>query len=606
MPVDPSVIKIDYSKDSLIDEFGLITIKERYLVGDEKSPQEGFARAAAAFADDADHAQRLYDYVSNLWFMFATPVFANGGTKRGMPISCFLSYVPDSREGILSHYTENGWLASMGGGIGTYWGGLRSVGTKTKHGSKTTGVIPFAKVVDSQMLAFSQGGTRRGSAAVYLDISHPEVEEWIVMRKATGGDTNRKTLNLHNALNITDAFMEAVEKNSPWDLIDPHSKSVVKTVRARDLWISILETRAQTGEPYLFFIDTANATLPKPLKDIGLKIYNSNLCSEISLPTGIDPRNGQMRTAVCCLSSVNLEKFDEWENHPTFIEDLMKMLDNVLTHYIENAPESHKNAIYSAKMERSVGLGALGLHSFFQKKMIPFESLSARAWNVHMFNHIQQKSDEASLKLGAERGEAPDMVGTGHRFAHRRAVAPNASSSILCGNISPSIEPIPANAFQQKTLSGLFVLRNKYLTKLLEKKGMNTSEVWKDIAIHKGSVQHLDFLSDYEKDVFKTAIELDQMVIIRLASDRAGYIDQAQSINLFFPADANAKEVHEAHFGAWQGGVKSLYYYRSEATKRAELASLKKERVAIKLDLQPANDDGMYQARESDCLSCEG
>lgn len=606
MPVDPSVIKIDYSKDSLIDEFGLITIKERYLVGEEKSPQEGFARAAAAFADDAEHAQRLYDYVSKHWFMYSTPVLSNGGTNRGLAISCYLNALEDSRAGIAAHYTENIWLSSMGGGIGSYWGNLRSTGTKTSTGNKTSGVIPFVKVVDSIMLAAHQGSTRRGSAAVYLDISHPEVEEWVVMRKPMGGDPNRKTLNLHNAINITDDFMRAVESGNLWKLIDPHSKEIVKTVDARTLWKAILNTRAETGEPYLFFIDTANRVLPKSLKDIGLKIHNSNLCVEVALPTGIDPRNGQMRTAVCCLSSVNLEKFDEWEKHPTFIEDLMKMLDNVLTSYIETAPDTHENAVYSARMERSVGLGALGLHSFFQKKMIPFESLAARAWNVHMFNHIQQKSDEASLKLGSERGEAPDMVGTGHRFAHRRAVAPNASSSILCGNISPSIEPIPANAFQQKTLSGLFVLRNKYLTKLLEEKGMNTSEVWKDIAIHKGSVQHLDFLSDYEKDVFKTAIELDQMTIVRLASDRAGYIDQAQSVNLFFPADASAKEVHEAHFGAWQGGVKSLYYYRSEATKRAELAGLKKERAAIKLDLQPANDDGMYQAREEDCLSCQG
>ena len=536
--------------------------------------------------------------------MFATPVLANGGTARGMPISCFLNNVPDSREGILNHYTENGWLASHGGGIGSYWGNLRSVGAKTSKGSKTSGVVSFTKVVDSQMLAFHQGGTRRGAAAVYLDISHPEIEEWIVMRKPTGGDINRKTLNLHNAVNITDKFMEAVEKGLSWDLIDPHTKKVTKTVDARALWRLIIDTRVQLGEPYIFFVDTANRALPQSLKDIGLKVTHSNLCTEITLPTGIDPRTGEMRTAVCCLSSVNAEKFDEWENHPLFISDLMRMLDNVLTNYIENAPPSHKAAIYSAIQERSVGLGLLGLHSFFQKKMIPFESLAARAWNVHIFKHLEEKTIEASKELAAERGEAPDMKGTGLRFAHRMAVAPNASSSILCGNTSPSIEPVPANSFQQKTLTGLHVLKNRNLVKLLEEKGKNTDEVWKSIAIRKGSVQHLDFLSNLEKDVFKTAIELDQMAIIQLASDRARYIDQAQSVNLFFPSDARAPELHKAHFAAWKGGVKSLYYLRSEALKRADLAALKEERHTV--DTTKEVDDGTYVMKESDCLSCEG
>lgn len=605
MPVDPSVIKIDLNRDSLLDDFGIVTLKERYLVGDEVSPQQGFARAAAAFADDAEHAQRLYDYVSNLWFMFATPVLANGGTKRGLPISCFLNNVPDSRAGILEHYTENGWLASMGGGIGSYWGNLRSVGTKTSKGSKTSGVISFAKVVDSQMLAFHQGGTRRGAAAVYLDISHPEVEEWIVMRKPTGGDANRRTLNLHNAINITDDFMRAVEANGEWNLIDPHSKEITKTLNARVLWRAMLEARKQLGEPYLFFIDTANRALPQSMKDIGLKIYNSNLCTEITLPTGLDPRDNEMRTAVCCLSSVNGEKFDEWEQNSLFIQDLMRMLDNILTSYIETAPETHRAAVISAIRERSVGLGLLGLHSFFQKKMIPFESDAARAWNIHIFRHIERETLKASKILGAERGEPLDMTGTGLRFAHKMAVAPNASSSILCANVSPSVEPIPANSFQQKTLSGLFTLKNKYLTKLLESKGKNTDEVWKMIATKKGSVQHLDFLTPLEKDVFKTAVELDQMAIVRLASDRAGYIDQAQSINLFFPADARAPEIHNAHFAAWKGGVKSLYYYRSESIKRADLVNLQQERAEMNKTSENDNVEG-YIIQESECRMCEG
>lgn len=519
--------------------------------------------------------------------------------------NCFLNNVPDSRQGILDNFVENAWLASMGGGIGTYWGNLRSVGTKTSKGSKTSGVIAFTKCVDSQMMAWHQGGTRRGAAAVYLDISHPEVEEWIFMRKPTGGDANRRALNLHNAINITDDFMEAVEKGLPWNLIDPYSKTITKTVDARHLWREIINTRVELGEPYIFFKDTANRALPQPLKDIGLEITHSNLCTEIMLPTGIDPRNGKMRTAVCCLSSVNAEKFEEWESNEKFIPDLMRMLDNILQNYIDSAPETHKAAVYSATMERSVGLGLLGFHSFLQRKMIPFGSDAARAWNIHIFRHLDKETKYVSLVLGSERGEAPDMKGTGHRFAHRMAVAPNASSSILAGNTSPSIEPVPANAFQQKTLSGLHVLKNRYLINLLETKGMNTDEVWKSINTAKGSVQHLDFLSQYEKDVFKTAIEIDQMDIIRLASDRAGYIDQAQSVNVFFPSDARAPELHEVHMAAWKGGVKSLYYLRSEALKRADLVALNKNRVDLKIDNTNDNTEG-YQMRESDCVACEG
>ncbi|XAI95922.1 ribonucleoside-diphosphate reductase subunit alpha [Microcystis phage Mwe-JY26] len=599
MPADPRSIAIDLSRDDLFDPFGLATVKERYLVGDETSPQHAIARASAAFADDEAHAQRIYEYASKHWFMFATPLLANGGTTRGLPISCFLNWVPDSREGILNHYTENGWLASMGGGIGSHWGELRSVGTKTSKGSKTSGVVPFARVVDAQMLAFHQGGTRRGSAAVYLPISHPEIEEWIVMRKVTGGDFNRKTPNLHHAVSIPDAFMQAVEADLPWDLIDPHSKEIRKTVSARHLWRLILETRMELGEPYIFFEDTANRALPKPLKDIGLRIYSSNLCTEIMLPTGPDPRNGKMRTAVCCLSSTNLLHFKEWSQEPLFIPDLMRMLDNVLTDYIQRAPASHAAAVYSASQERSVGLGAMGFHSFLQRNRIAIESDVARAWNVMMFEHIREQADAASLELGAERGEAPDMAGTGERFAHKLAIAPNASSSIICGNVSPSIEPVPANAYGQKTLSGLNIRWNPECLRLLEEKGMNTPEIAKSIVTRNGSVQHLEGLSDHEKAVFLTSDEIDQKALVRLAGDRAGFIDQGQSVNLFFPPDARAKELHDTHILAWKLGVKSLYYLRPSALKRAELSALRTERAAapIALATGPA---------EIECLSCEG
>jgi ribonucleoside-diphosphate reductase alpha chain len=586
MSVTPNEVVIDLGRDNRLTRHAVETLQDRYLVSPETSPQEGFARAAAAFADDAAHANRLYDYVSKGWFMFATPVLSNGGTDRGLPISCFLNYVPDSRKGILDHYVENGWLASMGGGIGGYWGHLRSKGASTSRGSKTSGKVAFCGVVDRQMLAFNQGGTRRGSYAAYTDISHPEVEEWLGMRKPTGGDINRKTLNLNHAVNITDAFMEAVRDDGSWNLIDPHSGKVTATHKARDLFRKLVETRHQTGEPYLVFIDTANRALPQPLKDRGLHIHHSNLCTEIFLPTNED------RTAVCCLSSVNLATYEEWKDDPLFIEDLMRMLDNVLQQFIDTAPPEMWRAVNSAKAERSVGLGAMGWHTFLQDRLIPWESDLARGYNIMIFEDLKAKTDAASLKLGAERGEAPDMAGTGERFGHKMALAPNASSSIFL-HVSPATEPWASNAFVHKTLSGNHPVRNPSLEKLLEAKGMNTKEVWKEIIGNGGSVQHLDCLDDNEKACFATFIEINQLMVIRHASDRAALIDQGQSINIALPSEVDAEYALEIHYRAWEWGLKSLYYCRSETTKRAENMNSKVERNEIVIE-------------PSECLACEG
>ena len=565
-------IDIDITKDNLLPRNAVDILKDRYLLPTENSPQEAFARACMYFADDKAHAERLYKYVSNLWFMFASPLLSNGGTERGLPISCFLNYVPDSREGLAAHYTENIWLSSMGGGIGGYWGHIRSQGQSTSKGNKTTGVIPFMHVVDSQMVAFNQGATRRGSYASYMDISHPEIIEFIDMRKPAGGDINRKNLNLHHAVIVPDKFMWAVEKDEDWTLIDPNSKDKVKTIKARSIWIKILEARISTGEPYIMFIDTVNKALPKELKDKGLKVHHSNLCSEITLPTN------EERTAVCCLSSVNLEYFDEWEKEELFIEDLMRMLDNTLTKFIKGAPLTMKKAIISAESERSVGLGAMGFHSYLQRNGMALNSPMAMGPNVKIFKHIKKKCDEVNLKLGKERGEAPDLKGTGKRFAHMIAIAPNASSSIICGNTSPSIEPLRANAFTQKTLSGSFLIKNKYLKKLLEEKGKDTKDVWKTIISGRGSVESLDFLNAQERNIFKTAIEVDQAWLVDLASERQKYICQSQSLNLFFPPDVNVRRINNVHKRAWYKKLKTLYYCRSEAIKRAENISIKIER----------------------------
>ena len=582
---------IDYERDELLTDFGKTTLKDRYLLPEETSPQDGFMRAAKAFSDNDEMAERIYNYASKLWFMYSTPILSNGGTNRGMPISCFLNYVGDSREGLTGHYTENAWLASIGGGIGGYWGHVRSDGVSTSGGSQSSGSIPFLHVVDSEILAFSQGKTRRGSYAAYMDMSHPEIIEFLEMRKPSGGDIHRKCLNLHHAINISDEFMQLIEKciaeptyDDSWNLIDPHTKKVIRTVSARELWQKLLETRVATGEPYVSFIDTINDALPETQKKLGLKVHHSNLCTEITLPTN------ENRTAVCCLSSVNLEKYEEWKNEPLFVPDLVRFLDNALSHFIENAPESVFIAKFSAASERSIGLGAMGFHAYLQSKGIPFESALAKAMNLKIFKKIKQEAVEESQRLAIKRGEAPDMEGTGMRNAHLLAIAPNASSSIICGTTSPSIEPYRANAYVQKTMSGSFLVKNKYLEKLLEKKGMNTDAVWQSIVAQRGSVLHLDELSDYEKDTFKTSIEINQQWVIEHAADRQQYVCQGQSVNVFVPADVNIKELHDIHMLAWKRKIKTLYYCRSEAIKRAELVSKKVERTIIP---------------EADCLACE-
>ena len=583
---------INYSRDELLTDFGKTTLKDRYLLPTEDSPQDGFLRAAKAFSDNDEMAERIYSYASKLWFMYSTPVLSNAGSKRGMPISCFLNYVGDSREGLTGHYTENAWLASVGGGIGGYWGHIRSDGTMTSGGSQSSGSIPFLHVVDSEILAFSQGKTRRGSYAAYMDISHPEIIEFIEMRKPSGGDIHRKCLNLHHGVNISNEFMQLIDNcikeptyDDSWNLVDPHTKKVVRTVSARELWQKILETRVATGEPYVSFIDTINDALPETQKKLGLEVHHSNLCTEITLPTSDN------RTAVCCLSSVNLEKYDEWKNDTLFIPDLIRFLDNVLQYFIDNAPEELFRARFSANNERSLGLGAMGFHAYLQSKGIPFESVLAKSLNLKIFKTIKAQAVEESKRLAIKRGEAPDMEGTGMRNAHLLAIAPNASSSIICGTTSPSVEPYRANAYVQKTMSGSFLVKNKYLEKLLEKKGINNDETWTSILANRGSVLHLKELSDYEKDTFKTAIEINQQWVIEHAADRQQYICQGQSINVFVPADVNVKELHDIHMLAWKRKLKTLYYCRSEAIKRAELVSKKIERTIIP---------------EADCLSCEG
>ncbi|MBI3441781.1 MAG: ribonucleoside-diphosphate reductase subunit alpha [Proteobacteria bacterium] len=566
-------VQIDRSRDANLTDFGKGTLQDRYLLPDE-SFQDLFARVAMFYSDDTAHAQRLYDYISKLWFMPATPVLSNGGTDRGLPISCFLNECDDSLNGIVDLWNENVWLASRGGGIGSYWGNLRSIGEKVGRNGKTSGIIPFIRVQDSLTLAISQGSLRRGSAAVYLPVSHPEIEEFIELRRPTGGDPNRKALNLHHGILITDAFMRAVERDEEWALTSPRDGSVIERISARSLWIRILTARIETGEPYLVYIDHVNRAIPEHHKLAGLNVKMSNLCSEITLPTGKD-HHGQERSAVCCLSSLNLEKFEEWEDHPTFIEDTMRFLDNVLEDFIRRAPDSMMRAKYAAMRERSVGLGVMGYHSFLQSKMMPLESVMAKVWNKRMFKHIKGQADIASVKLAHERGPCPDAkeYGIMERFSNKLAIAPTASISIITGGTSPGIEPNTANAFTHKTLSGSYAVRNPYLVKLLEQKGRNNEEVWTSITINEGSVQHLDFLSRDEKDVFKTAFELDQRWLIEHAADRTPYICQAQSLNIFIPADIHKRDLHQIHWMAWKRGVKSLYYCRSKSIQRAESAT---------------------------------
>jgi ribonucleoside-diphosphate reductase alpha chain len=618
-------IKIDYDKDNNLNTFSLNSLKDRYFWEEETHAQEAFARAAVFGATykgvtDYELAQRLYQYSSNSWFMFSTPILSNGGTSRGLPISCFLNYVPDSRGGLSDHYDENIWLASSGGGIGGYWGDVRSNGIPTAHGSRSTGSIPFMHVVDSQMLAFNQGTTRRGSYAAYMDISHPEIEEFINIRKESGGDINRKCLNLHNGVTLNKEFLNAVKENLDWRLVDPKTNEAVKIINARDLWWQIIYARAETGEPYIVNLDICNEHLPKGQKDLGLEIKQSNLCSEITLPTN------EERTAVCCLSSVNLEYFDDWKEDPKFIDDLVAMLDNVLQHFIENAldttqlgeysanykrfknyikegQEGFTKAAYSAYRERSIGLGAMGFHAYLQRRNIDFESIYATGFNYKCFKHIKRKAQQSSKRLAEERGEAPDVHGSGYRHSHLLAVAPNASSSIICGGTSPSIEPFRANIFTHKTLTGNYQVKNRFLENLFKEKGLTDSvikELWSDILAHNGSVQHLTILSKHEKNVFKTATELNQLWIIEHALKRQEFICQSQSVNLFFilPKATEDQEVHDQYMQYvndvhWYGAnkLKSMYYFRTEAARTSENIAIKIPR--IKLD-------------EIDCLACEG
>ncbi|HWK98266.1 MAG TPA: ribonucleoside-diphosphate reductase subunit alpha [Pseudolabrys sp.] len=594
----PSDLTLDRSRDALLTAFGKLTLNDRYLLAGE-SYQDMFARVSCAFADDIAHAQRLYDAMSQLWFMPATPILSNGGTTRGLPISCFLNAVPDSLDGIVTTWNENVWLASNGGGIGTYWGKVRSIGEKVK-GGVTSGIIPFIHVMDGLTLAISQGSLRRGSAAVYLDIHHPEIEEFLEIRKASG-DFNRKGLNLHHGINVTNGFMEAVKDNAMFALRSPKSGETVREVNARQLWQRILETRLQTGEPYLLFIDAVNGALPKHQRELGLKVSTSNLCSEITLPTGVDHR-GEERTAVCCLSSLNVETWDQWADAPGFVEDVMRFLDNVLTHFINVAPDGMKRARYAALRERSVGLGIMGFHSFLQSKGVPFESAMAKSWNFKMFRKIRRDADAASVALAKERGPCPDALERGvmARFSHKLAIAPTASISIICGGTSACVEPIPANIYTHKTLSGAISVRNPHLARLLRAKDADTPEVWQSIIEHEGSVAHLTMLSEQEKLVFRTAFEIDQRWVIELAADRTPFICQSQSINVYLPADIDKWDLHMLHWTAWKKGLKSLYYCRSKSISRAAFVGQQGEK--------PASADALttpVRADYEECLACQ-
>lgn len=596
-------IQVDRNRDALLTDFGKKTLVDRYLLPGE-TYQDMFVRVSCAYADDTAHAQRLYDYMSKLWFMPATPVLSNGGAERGLPISCFLNAVDDSLDSIVHTWTENVWLASNGGGIGTYWGNVRSIGEKIGRAGKTSGIIPFIRVMDSLTLAISQGSLRRGSAAVYLDIHHPEIEEFLEIRKPTG-DFNRKSLNLHHGLNITDDFMHAVRDGKDYDLRSPHTGETVKTVDARSLWQKILEMRLQTGEPYMVFSDTVNNSLAKHQRDQGLRVQQSNLCAEIMLATGQDKYDRQ-RTAVCCLSSVNAEKWDEWKDEDGFVEDIMRFLDNVLQDFIDRAPNEMDDAKYSAARERSVGLGLMGFHSMLQNKNIPFESAMAKSFNNRIFRHIRRGADAASVVLANERGACPDAAefGVNARFSHKMAVAPTASISIICGGTSAGIEPIPANVYTHKTLSGSFTVRNKHLEALLEEKGLNTDSVWSKILENEGSVQFMDALDAHEKAVFRTAFEIDQRWVVEHAADRAPFICQAQSLNIFIPGDVDKWDLHMLHWKAWETGVKSLYYCRSKSVQRAAFAGADDQSDKDLSDMEKA----MLDAAPTDydeCLACQ-
>ena len=591
-------IQIDTSRDELFDKLGLQRLKESYMTDEETTPQQRFAFVSKAFGSNPEHSQRLYEYSSKHWLSYSTPILSYGRSKRGMPISCFLNYINDTAEGLVENLSETNWLSMLGGGVGIGFG-IRA------SDDKSVGVMPHLKTYDASCLAYRQGRTRRGSYATYLDISHPDVVVFLEMRKPTG-DQNWRCLNLHHGINVSDRFMELIERcmtdpdaDDGWNLIDPHSGEVRDTVSARGLWQKILELRMETGEPYLHYIDTSNRNLPEFQKDLGLKIHQSNLCSEIILPTN------EERTAVCCLSSVNLENYDAWSKDSNFLKDVAEMLDNVLQFFIDNAPDEVKRAKYSAQRERSIGIGALGFHAYLQKKGLPWESATAKGANLRMFKLIRSRLDDANLELGKERGEAPDATGTGRRFSHVMAIAPNASSSIIMGNTSPSIEPFRANAYRQDTLSGAYLNKNKHLDVLIQSKikenpKIDYDETWSSIIANDGSVQHLSFLDDWEKDIFKTAMEIDQRWVIEHAADRQSFIDQAQSLNVFFRPDVNIKYLHAVHFLAWKRGLKTMYYCRSEKLGKADRVSKRIEREVIKeIDMQSLID-------EESCLACEG
>lgn len=592
-------VKLDRSRDDLLTDFGKTTLEDRYLLPGE-SFQDMFARVATTYADDIDHAQRIYDYISRLWFMPSTPVLSNGGASRGLPISCFLNSVDDSLDGIVSTWNENVWLASNGGGIGTYWGGVRSIGEQIGSNGHTSGIIPFIRVMDSLTLAISQGSLRRGSAAVYLDCHHPEIVEFLEIRKPAG-DFNRKSLNLHHGVNITDEFMFAVRDDLPFNLLSPKTGEVVRQIRARELWQKILELRLQTGEPYLLFVDTVNRAMPVHQRNLGFKVRQSNLCAEIMLHTGKDHLDNE-RTAVCCLSSLNAEKFLEWKDNELFIEDVMRFLDNVLEDFIARAPDEMEKAKYSAFRERSVGLGLMGLHSFFQNLGVSMESAMAKSWNMRIFKHMRAGADAASVKLASERGPCPDAADNGimARFSHKIAIAPTASISIICGGTSAGIEPIPANIYTHKTLSGSFSIKNAALQKLLSSKGKDDAETWTSILENEGSVQHLECLSDDEKSVFKTAFEIDQRWVVELAADRTPYICQGQSLNVFIPGDVDKWDLHMLHWTAWEQGIKSLYYCRSKSVQRAQIAG-----ASSNNDAAAASMAATTKTDYDECLACQ-
>lgn len=598
-------IKTDNRRDALLTAFGMAVLKDRYLLEGE-SFQDLFARVSGHYASDQAHAQRLYDYMSKLWFMPATPILSNGGTDRGMPISCFLNETTDSLEGIVKLWTENVWLAAKGGGIGSFWGNVRSINEKVRDNGKTSGIVPFIKVQDSMTLAISQGSLRRGSSAVYLPVDHPEIEEFVDIRRPTGGDPNRKALNIHHGVTIPDSFMKAVEFDREWELKSPKDKTVLSKVRARDLWVKILTTRIETGEPYILFIDTVNKFTPEHHKKLGLMVKTSNLCSEITLPTGVD-HLGNERTAICCLSSLNLEYFEEWQNDKDFIPDTMRFLDNVLQDFIDTAPDEMARAKYAAERERSVGLGVMGLHSFLQAQNVPIESVMSKVWNKKIFEHINTEVNRASNILAEERGPCPDAAecGINERFTYKTAIAPTASISVIAGNSSPGVEPYAANSFTQKTLTGSFTVRNKNLERLLNEKGFNNDQVWSTISTHEGSVQHLTFLTQHEKDVFKTAYELDQRWLIELGSDRTPLVSQAQSINVFLPGNVSKQYLNDVHFMAWKKGVKSLYYCRSTSIQRADKVSHAVTKHDHNIDENKKEEILETKDKYDECLACQ-